>query len=199
MSEAVCPKMCEPSTQSIARLWLKQCRCLESTCSAIQNEQRKDRQQCGPICVCVCVSVCPVCVYTCVPTRVPRGLVTPHAENTSRDQAFSVCFLPLGQGVGRLSWWGALWVTLRRASQWPHGALWSRSLLLLRDKGLQALHLPTCRKVRTKFPTLVTWFRLTVTFRGSDSLPFVTDPKLAPALARSQQLSQGFLGRPLWT
>ena len=60
-------------------------------------------------------------------------------------------------------------------------------------------HLLLGRKVRTKVPTLVTWFRLTVTFRGSDSLPFVTDPKLAPALARSQQLSQGFLGRPLWT
>lgn len=43
----------------------------------------------------------------------PRGLVTPRAENTSRDQAFSMCFLLLGQGVGRLSWWGALRVTPR--------------------------------------------------------------------------------------
>lgn len=37
-------------------------------------------------------------------------------------------------------------------------ALWSRSLLLLRDKGLQALALPTCREVLAKLSALVIWF-----------------------------------------
>ena len=83
-----------------------------------------------------------VCVCVCVHMRAhkgPQGASDTSCRNMSRDHAFSMCFLPLGQGVGRLCWWGALWVTLRWASQWPHGDLWSRSLLLPRDKGLQAL------------------------------------------------------------
>lgn len=101
MSEAVCPKMCEPSTQSIARLWLKQCRCLESTCSAIQNEQRKDRQQCGPICVCVCVRerVPRVCVHVCA-HKGPQGAGdTSRRKHKQRPSLFHV-FPASGAGSG---------------------------------------------------------------------------------------------------
>ena len=88
----------------------------------------------------------------------PRGAGdTSHRKHEQRPSLFHV-FPASGAGGGEAELVGGPPGHPKLAILVAPEALWSRSLLLLRDKGLQALALPTCREVLAKLSALVIWF-----------------------------------------
>lgn len=97
-----------------------------------------------------------VCTHAC-PQGSPGAGDTSRRKHEQRPSLFHV-FPASGAGGGEAELVGGPPGHPKMTILVAPEAVWSRSLLLLRDKGLQALARPTCTEALAKFSVLVIWF-----------------------------------------